>query len=158
MMPRRAFVFVGIVLVLVGVLLPREWYDALPQREGQPTPPIKGVTLLQLSIVLEGLLAVWLSTLQWAFVRSGESDRLLDEARDDAADPVSTALFPWLYAATVGLALALRVMGIGSDLWLDEITPLQDYGHLSPLAVVGSFLSTNNHLLNTLLTQLSTTL
>ena len=158
MMPRRAFVFVGIVLVLVGVLLPREWYDALPQREGQPTPPIKGVTLLQLSIVLEGLLVVWLSTRQWAFVRSGESDRLLDEARDDAADPVSTALFPWLYAATVGLALALRVMGIGSDLWLDEITPLQDYGHLSPLAVVGSFLSTNNHLLNTLLTQLSTTL
>ena len=155
---RGMSLLLGLVLVLVGIFLPREWYDALPQREGQPTPPIKGVTLLQLSLVLEGLLVVWLSTRRWVFERSGEADRLPDETGDHATDAATGALFPWLLAATVGLGLALRTFGIGSDLWLDEITPLQDYGHLSPLAVVGSFLSTNNHLLNTLLTQLSTTL
>ena len=156
MSSRTLYLLVGIALVLVGVFLPTAWYDALPIREGQATPPIKGVTLLQITLVLEGLVVAWLAARQWSFARSGESDRLPDDAERDVSTPGDARLFPWLYAGTIGLAIALRFFRIGSDLWLDEITPIQDYGHLSPLAVVGSFLSTNNHLLNTLLTQLST--
>ena len=42
-------------LALVGCLAPRDWYDAIPRSADLPDPPIKGVTLLQISLVIEGL-------------------------------------------------------------------------------------------------------
>lgn len=53
------------------------------------------------------------------------------------------------------LGLVLRAMALGSDLWLDEITPIFDYLHASPWQIVISYLGSNNHLLNTLLEKLS---
>lgn len=55
----------------------------------------------------------------------------------------------WLCAATA-LAAALRLYGMGSDLWLDEITTVLDYRNVSALRVLTEYTSSNNHLLNTL--------
>jgi uncharacterized membrane protein len=55
----------------------------------------------------------------------------------------------WLSAVTA-LAAALRLYGMGSDLWLDEITTVLDYRNVSALRVLTEYTSSNNHLLNTL--------
>jgi len=47
--------------------------------------------------------------------------------------------------------LGLRFYRLDADLWLDEITPLYDYGRMSAFHVMTSYTSSNNHLLNTLL-------
>ena len=56
----------------------------------------------------------------------------------------------WLSAVTA-LAAGLRLYGMGSDLWLDEITTVLDYRNVSALRVLTEYTSSNNHLLNTLL-------
>jgi len=145
----------GAFLILVGAFLPRDWYDALPKQAGLPPPPLKGVTLLQISFVLEGLALIWLSLKRWTFTRLSEVERLSVTAATEENDPVSERTFLWLLGAITLLTLALRLLHLNSDLWLDEITPILDYGHLSALEVIGTYMSTNNHLLNTLLMKLS---
>ena len=61
----------------------------------------------------------------------------------------------YLLAAITALALALRLIGVNSDLWLDEITTVQIYSQASLLHIIASYTSTNNHLLNTLLVKLA---
>jgi len=140
----------GVALVLAGALLPREWYDRLPWGPELPPQPIKGVTLLQLAFALEGLVLLWFS---WrppaASVPPGSRPRFPEPP--DAGGPARAA---WVLGGITLLALALRLYRVGSDLWLDEISPLIDYGHLSTLEVVASYQRTNNHLLNTLLVKL----
>ena len=60
-----------------------------------------------------------------------------------------------MLAAITALALALRLIGVNSDLWLDEITTVQIYSQASLLHIIASYTSTNNHLLNTLLVKLA---
>lgn len=45
----------GLALILLGLFLPRGWYDALPRDPRLPIPPVNGVTLLQAALVLDGL-------------------------------------------------------------------------------------------------------
>lgn len=154
-MTRRAALGVlGFGLILAGIFLPRDWYDALPRQSGLPPPPIKGVTLLQLSFVLEGLALLWLGLRRWSFTRLEQRERLAPPSPpEDAAAARSTEL--WTLAAITLLALSLRLIRLDADLWLDEITPILDYGSLSALQVIGTYFSTNNHLLNTLLGKLA---
>jgi len=147
----------GALLVLVGVLLPREWYDTIPKREGLPLPPIKGVTLFQISLVVEGLALFWLSLKRWTFIRLDESERLPVVAADKEREATHPGNCLWFLIAITALAFFLRVLRINSDLWLDEITPILNYGPMSILQVIGAYLSSNNHLLNTLLVKLTVT-
>lgn len=59
-------------------------------------------------------------------------------------------------ACITALALVLRLIGIGSDLWLDEVAPVNQYRLLSALDVLTTYTSANNHVLNTLLVKFST--
>ena len=111
----------GVALVLVGLLLPREWYDALPKFEKQPPLPVKGVTLLQITLALEGLALIWLSTKFRGFTRLHASERLPRATELDESVSASTALR--FLCAIVVFGLALRVVRLDADLWLDEITP-----------------------------------
>ena len=52
-------------------------------------------------------------------------------------------------------ASLLRTHNLGQDLWLDEISPIVDYRRLSAAQVIGSYLRSNNHLMNTLLLKAS---
>ena len=57
--PRAA----GLLLVLVGVLLPQGWYGDLPQTE--LTPLLRGITLLRVSLIVEGFLLLGLARRGW---------------------------------------------------------------------------------------------
>src|SRR5262249_38688261 len=60
-----------------------------------------------------------------------------------------------LVAAATVLAAGLRLYGLGSDLWVDEITTVLAYQNTSPFHVLTAYTSSNNHLLNTLLMKAS---
>ena len=63
-----------------------------------------------------------------------------------------------ILAAITGIALVLRLLGINSDLWLDEVAPVNQYRTLSALGVITTYTSANNHLMNTLLVKFTTSL
>jgi len=148
---------VGLLLIVGGLLLPRDWYDDLPRARGAPPAPVKGVTLLQSSIVADGLLLLWVASRQRVFTRIPETERLqLDAPPPEPVAPrLTRAAAVWLVVAITGVGLILRLWRLGSDLWLDEITPIYDYGELSYLQVIATYAASNNHLLNTLLMKLS---
>jgi mannosyltransferase len=154
--PRISWVYWGIAaaLVLVGVFLPRGWYDTLPRPTGMTPEGVKGVTLLQISFVLEGLAFIWLAASRWTFVRLTDADRLAAGGVPGGDDGANR----WVYvglAAIVVLGAGLRLLHLGSDLWGDEINPLVDYAGRPALQVITTYLDSGNHLLNTLLVNAS---
>lgn len=151
--PRQWFFIGGMALVLLGLFLPRDWYDALPKFENQPPLLVKGVTLLQITLVMEGVVLAWLATRFQGFVRLQTGERL--PHADHSPDRVSASAARWLLGAIVVVAAALRFLRLDADLWLDEITPVLSYGDMPLLPVVTSYIGSNNHLLNTLLLKLS---
>lgn len=155
MRPKIGYLAPGVLLILLGVFLPREWYDALPRNPGLPSPPIDGMTLLQVSFVIEGLAVVWFSLKRWSYTRLSEAALPLVTATSEEQEVAGRRMAIWTLVAITMLALFFRLYRINADLWLDEISPILDYGHLSVLEVIGTFISTNNHLLNTLLVNLS---
>ena len=105
---RQGCALAGIVLVLLGLLLPQDWYDALPKFENQPPLLIKGVTLLQITLVMEGLALAWLALRFRGFTRLQPGERLAPAAA--TSDPVSASAARWLLGAIVALAVALRAL------------------------------------------------
>ncbi|MBA2495411.1 MAG: glycosyltransferase family 39 protein [Acidobacteria bacterium] len=166
---RKIFLILGIVFILTGVFLPRDWYDAVPKSETdltwirqsddstpstqKPPPPIKGVTLLQISFVIEGLAFVWFGLKRRTYTRLSADGRLLITTEENKTDFGSASL--WLITAITVLGLALRLFHLGSELWLDEITTIFFYSPMPTLHVLTGFVSANNHLLNTLLMKLA---
>lgn len=147
---------VGLGVLLLGVLLPVDWYYALPRSpELPPLEPMNGVLLLKLSLVAQGVVLLGLGLRGWRFRRIAEADRL-PGVPEAAAGDLTARQAGLLLAVVVLVAAGLRLYRIGADLWLDEITPILFYGHMSPLEVIASYSRSNNHLLNTLLVQLST--
>lgn len=161
---------IGLLLVLVGTFLPRGWYDSLPRSESDlgwlarsdvappeaalPPPPIKGVTLLQIAFVLEGLLFLWLAWKRWTFTRL-KADELLPAGELENESNNRRHLALWLLVAITILGLVLRLVGLNSDLWLDEVVTVLLYSPMPVLHVVTSYINSNSHLLNTLLIKLS---
>ncbi len=154
MRPRAAWWILAFTFILLGVFLPRDWYDALPRNPNLPPPPLKGVTLLQISFVLEGFAFLWLAVKRWTFTRLADGERLPGIVRP-TSEGLSMRTAGWYLAAITLLALLLRLLNLNSDLWIDEITPIVYYGKMPPLEVLATYLNSNNHLLNTLLVKLA---
>lgn len=165
---RKIFLVLGIIFILAGVFLPRDWYDAVPKSEADltwisqidepaaptpKTPPIKGVTLLQISFVIEGLVFLWFGWKRRTYKRLSAGQRLLITTAESEKDVGSISF--WLITAVTFLALALRLFRLDSELWLDEITTISFYSPMPTLHVLTGFVSANNHLLNTLLMKLA---
>jgi len=146
----------GCALVLFGLFLPHGWYDTLPQsKEALPPPPIKGVILLQIVFVLEGLALIWLSTRRWRFARLLPQEQISQSVVPVDEQDVKSSTSRWLLAAITVGALILRCVHLDADLWLDEITPIVDYRNMPVLYVVTTYISSNNHLLYTLFIKLA---
>lgn len=145
----------GLALVLAGVFMPHGWYDALPRSQELASPPIEGITLLQISLVAEGLMLAAVYFLGWKFVSLPRAHRVVLAMADDIKDGLDQRLTLGLLTAITLLALALRLVNLGSDLWLDEIISVVVYGPMSLLQVIGGYINFNNHLLNTLLMKLA---
>lgn len=143
----------GLGLIALALALPTAWYDRLAKpREALPDPPIKGVTLLRLCLGLEGLAFLLLGASVRARLAVGPDDRL--RLPEPETIPGGDLRRPWAWVAPATLlAAALRLYNIGSDLWIDEITPIFDYRDFSYLEIATTYVSSNNHLLNTLAVQ-----
>ena len=138
------------LLIALGVFLPREWYDLLPLNSEMPPPGIRGVTLLQVSFVVEGLLLAYLVRRDWKWTPLEQSQRINFRSLPVQQDKARSGAVV-LLAAIILFGLGLRFYGLNSDLWIDEISPLRMYGKLNMFEVMGTYLGSNNHLLNTLL-------
>jgi hypothetical protein len=154
-MKRRLLLGVAaLALLLLAWKLPTAWYDSLPRQEETPPLLFRGVDLLRLTFLVEAIVFAWLAMVDWRYERISLSERLPREATNAAFD-LSSANARILVIVLTVVAAFLRTYHLGSDLWLDEISPVVDYGPMPVVQVMGSYLRTNNHLLNTLLFKLS---
>jgi hypothetical protein len=113
------------------------------------------VSLLRVTFLVDAIVCLWLAFVGWTYRRLPESQRASLPAREDPASDLSQRNASIAVLLLTLAALALRVYHVSSDLWLDEITPIMDYVPMPIGQIVGSYLRTNNHLLNTLLIKLS---
>ncbi|WP_411281017.1 glycosyltransferase family 39 protein [Gemmatimonas sp.] len=138
-------------VTLLAALMPSAWYDALPRQAELPPPPISGVTLLRLVLLVEAAVLLVVAALDWRFVRLPVSSRLAGHADREEPNDITTREGAIGLALITLVALALRAYHLDRDLWLDEISPILDYASMSVPQIIGSYLRSNNHLLNTLL-------
>ena len=107
--------------------------------------------MLRLVLAVEAAVLLLVAAFDWRFVRMAPTSRLAGHLqREESGDLTPRAAAVGLTIITL-VALALRVYHLDRDLWLDEISPILDYASLSVPQIVGSYLRSNNHLLNTLL-------
>lgn len=155
---RWILALLGVALLLGATLMPVAWYDALPRRPEVPQPRLKGVDLLRLSMLVEGVVLLVLTVTGWRFRRVANVARLHIPDAAPADDGLARRAAVGALAAITLLALGLRLLGIGSDLWLDEIAPVLLYRPMPAWQVLFTYLAPNNHLLNTLLTKVAISL
>jgi len=144
----------ALVVLIIAWQLPTAWYYSLPRDPDTPALPFSGVNLLRVTFVLEATLLAVLAATKWTW-QSIAQDELLAVRRPESSSDLSRSHELIAVAMITLVAIVLRSYRLGSDLWLDEITPIVDYGHMPVVQVMGSYLRTNNHLLNTLFTRIS---
>jgi mannosyltransferase len=144
----------AVIVLIIAWRLPTAWYYSLPRDPDTPALPFSGVNLLRVTFVIEAILLAVLTAAKWTW-QAIPGDELLSVRRPEPSSDLSRSQTLIAVALITLVAIVLRSYRLGSDLWLDEITPIVDYGHMPLVQVIGSYLRTNNHLLNTLLTKLS---
>ncbi len=163
---RVALVAGGALLVLASLFIPPGWFIPLPRNTAPLPPPISGFTLVQITLFIEGLVLMWLGLRRWPQRESSaaagyllpdvepqpKSEPHLEPGPEPDLDP---RLSLWLLAAISLLGLVLRIVSLGNDLWIDELTPVTAYRNASWMQVAVTYTSSNNHLLNTLLVNTS---
>jgi hypothetical protein len=125
----------------------------LPRHPETPPLPFSGVDFLRLTFLVEAIVVGWLAVVAWRPRPVPSEERLQPPHRTDPPFDLSHSQATWLLLFITLVAFALRSYHLGNDLWLDEISPIVDYGRMPFVQVIGSYLRTNNHLLNTLLTK-----
>ncbi|NNM20046.1 MAG: hypothetical protein HKO55_02065 [Gammaproteobacteria bacterium] len=151
------FWIAGLALLVLGLFLPRDWYDALPNAGGSGAFPLKGVTLLQISLVIEGLALLWLARTRCRYSRLSPEHRLPFVAGSNEQRSQPVRHLSWLLVGVTAVAVILRWYRLDADLWLDEIVTV-GISRDSVFNLMASYISTNNHLLNTLLVKVSVAL
>lgn len=138
----RILVPLGGTLVVLGALVPSAWLAG-------------GVPLVRALLIAEGLALVAVGAFGIRFLPLPR-DVLLDPTRP--ATPGSSnsrvRLFVGLGAVTL-LALGLRLVHLGDDLWLDEIVTVRLFAEGSVHHIFSAYNEPNNHLLNSLAVHLS---
>ncbi len=144
-------VAIGGVAIAIATVLPVGWYEHLPANPEYPPPMFNGAWLFKVCLGVTGALLA-LAAAKLPPIPRHPPGWLTARAEEEG--DVGARAAGWILLAITLAALGLRVYHLSADLWLDEITPLQDYGGLSPLEIVATYHSSNNHLLNTLLVHL----
>ncbi len=135
--------------------MPTAWYDTLPRAPELPARPISGTTLLRVILALQAAVIGVLALRGWRWTPLRLSLRATDFTPRAEADDVSErAANRWLFLITL-VALVLRVAGIGADLWTDELMTVAQMVPMSFAEIVGSYKSSNNHLLMSLIIKAS---
>ncbi len=90
------------------------------------------------------------------FARLPASARLgHDSPSPESHEPLSARSATWLLGVVTLLALALRLIHLGGDLWVDEIYTVRQYASGSIRHIVSTYHDPNNHLLNSVLVHAS---
>ncbi len=148
----------SLLLLLGALFLPTGWYDALPRSPRTEQAPIRGTTLLRLIFALQAIVVAVIALRGWRWTSMPAALRMRQwEPRVELDDLSETLARRGLTLITLA-ALALRLYGLGADLWLDELLTLQGFVPLSVGEIIGSYRSPNNHLLNSLLIKASVAL
>src|SRR5688572_27018689 len=141
---RLYYLMAAVALLLFAAFMPTAWYDSMPRTIDVRSLPFRGVDLLRLTVGIEALLLAWFA-LRRGGVQPIAAPDLLPESAPSADDTPDGAGTIWTLVAMTAVALALRLVAINADLWIDEIAPLIDYGPMSAAQVVGTYLRPNNH-------------
>ncbi|WP_411279294.1 glycosyltransferase family 39 protein, partial [Gemmatimonas sp.] len=144
-----------LVLVLVALFMPTAWYDTLPRTPELPARPISGTTLLRVILGLQAVVIGVLARRGWRWTPLPPALRVSGFAlRREPHDLEAASARRWLLLITL-VALVLRVYGIGADLWTDELMTIDQTLPMSFAEIVGSYQSSNNHLLMSLIIKAS---
>lgn len=149
--PRQQKVLVGLgtLVVLAGLIIPSAWFVPLSRPTDLPKPPISGFALVQICLLVEGLVLVWHGFTPRRVQTTGL--RRVPMPVIAAQPPEERRVFVWLLAGATLLGCGLRMLALGSDLWLDEIVSILAFRDATVWQVAITPISFNNHLLNTLL-------
>ncbi|MEO7368994.1 MAG: glycosyltransferase family 39 protein, partial [Gemmatimonadaceae bacterium] len=148
---RKLYAAAAVLTLAIAIMMPTEWYATIPRFADVDNLPFSGVNLLRLVFLFEAVLLAAVAILDARFIAHPEVSRNFFPTRREVTFDIDARSAMLLLIATTLLATWLRVHRLNLDLWLDEISPLLDYSHLSAVQVIGSYLRSNNHLLNTLL-------
>ena len=147
---RTGYAWAFATLLLIVFVMPTGWYDTIPRLPDLPPLPIRGVDLLRFTILFEAFVFAALAFGDWSFGRESSAAPAQSADREFPGDVSPRTAFVALVVITI-VAIVARSISLGADLWIDEITPIVDYGPMSVAQVIGSYLRSNNHLLNTLM-------
>jgi hypothetical protein len=151
---RQTLIAAGLLLTALAAFLPTHWYDSIPRDPSLPLP-FSGATLLRLTFLIEAAVVLWLG-LRGRALTPGSSEKIpIVAPQREAVWDVGQSVAMVALAIITLLGLWLRLHRLDQDLWLDEISPIIDYTRLSAIQVIGSYLRSNNHLLNTILMKAS---
>ncbi len=143
MIRRRLFIALGIALVAAGVFVPTGWV-------------VPGAGLSKAILALEGLVLIAVGATGMRFTRLPENARLShadpSSERDEGLGAKNAV---WLLGGVTLVALTLRLVNLGNDLWLDEIGTVRLYASGSVRHILSTYHDPNNHLLNSLLVHAS---
>ena len=153
---RFALLGLSVLLALLSAFFPTEWYEALPRGVDVPPRPIEGTTLLRLTFLIESLVAAVFALTGWSPVAYAEAESAASRFQSAAADDISPRQALIALTITFALGVVLRTYRLELDLWLDEIATAGTYAARPLLEIFGSYLSPGNHLLNSLLVRMST--
>lgn len=145
----------SLLLVATAIWLPHEWYDTLPRRYKLPSLPIRGTTLFEIMLCVQAaaLFVVGLAGWRW---QSLPASAHIDEFQTrETSDDISQRAAMWWLSAITALALALRLFRVGSDLWIDEILTVEQFASESFAYIIGSYRTSNNHMLMSVLIKIS---
>ena len=127
MIRRRLFIVLGIALVAAGVFIPTGWL-------------VPGAGLSKAILALEGLVLIAVGATGMRFTP------LPDNARLSHADPSSerdeglgAKNAVWLLGGVTLVALTLRLINLGNDLWLDEIGTVRLYASGSVRHILSTY-------------------
>lgn len=131
----------GAGLVVAGILIPSGWLAG-------------GAVLVRALLVVEGVALGAVGALDVRFTPLAEGALLPPPRRSvDAAYPAGGAGGPWVVTVVTAitvLALGLRLIHLGDDLWLDEIVTVRQFAGGPVRETFSALDAANNHLLNSL--------
>lgn len=152
------------IALMAGVFIPDSCFFSVANRLANPFALQVGIWILKSCLAIEGALCLTFAKTGYRYVPieapsralAPESPSLSDIGIDGSgrksniADLSKPAALGAMVVITL-LAAILRCWQMNSGLWLDEVTPLIAYRSESVVQLMSVYLSTNNHLLYTIL-------
>ena len=141
-MSRRLYIALGSVLAAGGLAIPSGWL-------------VSGAILVKALFVLEGLTLVAVGAAGVRFRPLPQRTVLAPGTRSVPAERLSPRGAALVLAVVTLVALALRLVNLGDNLWVDEVYTVRQYASGSVRHILSTYRDPNNHLLNSLLVHAS---